>query len=398
MKTKMEEDGSVITTWSPGRTHVVKFERERNTKNPQTAKYFWKKMTPSDYSDYDGQYRTHYQALFSITKKIPILSVIALKGEDICWRPRPMAKAKANTANGQGELVMKKKEINRDGPEWISDLRMALRPKEWLKSDQAYMAEPPLQGSSAGMTDYVNKEMYEKNENTDHYDKGHLVASVIFRKFFIKEQQYMGDISIPWAYSSVMTNIFPQVRSSNQANDQQNPNNWYVNEQHEEQAIRACFNDTRKNTFHIAHGTIPSQETTMGKWVSGNMKKYESGHSSELDSEVNVPKYFYMAFCCSTGDFEFIAEFQDRSNDIGTRSEKRQTTQFAVFEHLDPRISEGANHQAGDRITTMDQEKFFADLESLWEDNGNDMKNFPLQKSQENCLGFKSKFHETANQ
>ena len=144
---------------------------------------------------------------------------------------------------------MKKKEINRDGPEWISDLRMALRPKEWLKSDQAYMAEPPLPGSSAGMTDYVNKEMYEKNENTDHYDKGHLVASVIFRKFFIKEQQYMGDISIPWAYSSVMTNIFPQVRSSNQANDQQN------------QSTHAVTNTLLLKLLRGRHSTFPPTYT-----------------------------------------------------------------------------------------------------------------------------------------
>ena len=96
------------------------------------------------------------------------------------------------------------------------------------------------------------------------------------------------------------------------------------------------------------------------------------------------------------GDIVFVAEFEERFNGKkGTRFEKRQTTQFAVFEHLDPRIPGSTNHDAGDRITIKDQDKFFADLESFWTDNGNDMRNFPLQKSQDkdNCLGFNSKFH-----
>ena len=144
-----------------------------------------------------------------------------------------------------------------------------------------------------------------------------------------------------------------------------------------------CFKNDRTNTFHLAHGTVPSLDTTMGKWVSGSVKKYDPNHQSRQESQVNVPKYFYMAFCCSKGDIEFDAVFEDRVNARRIRrSEKRQTTQFAVFEHLDPRIPGSRDHNEGDRITVKDLDKFFADLESFWTDNGNDIKNFAKKPGQ----------------
>ena len=243
------------------------------------------------------QERTRYKSTYDARINIPIRAVITLDKQAKPPNCVPPNLNMCNWSPGGGHTLDRP---NVMGHDFVTDLRRGVTPVEWnlewdpnVKQDYTHRLHDAgllnaAPDNNRAFNDYTHPWKYKDNNPfplpfmapvnaNDKYTRGHLVSSAIFRNFFKRDQS-----DVAFDFMTYMTNIFPQRDTQ-----------WVRKEEEEIVAGKHCLEQNDNNKFHIAKGTIPSARSFMR---NDNIKV----RGAEGYTNVNIPRYIYMAYCCTT--------------------------------------------------------------------------------------------------